>query len=64
MTKPTKHDLMKELESNTTADDYITPTHWNDMPSGYIVDIMAIVRKLKTSSMSSFGLRGIVQSVN
>ena len=55
MTKPTKHELMKELESKITADDYIAPTQWKDMPTGYIVDVMANVRKLKTSSMSTFG---------
>jgi len=54
MTKPTKHELMKELESKITADDYIAPTQWKDMPTGYIV-VMANVRKLKTSSMSTFG---------
>ena len=45
---------MKELESKITADDYIAPTQWKDMPTGYIV-VMANVRKLKTSSMSTFG---------
>jgi len=53
MTK--KHELMKELESKITADDYIAPTQWKDMPTGYIVDVMANVRKLKTSSLSTFG---------
>jgi len=46
---------MKELESKITADDYIAPTQWKDMPTGYIVDVVANVRKLKTSSMSTFG---------
>ena len=55
MKKPTKHELVKELESNITAGDYIAPTHWTDMPTGYIVDVMAYVRKLKTSSMNTFG---------
>jgi len=32
MTKPTKHELMTELESKITADDYIAPTQWKDMP--------------------------------
>jgi len=55
MMKPTKHELMKELESKITADDYIAPTQWKDMPTRYTVDVMANVRKLKTSSMSTFG---------
>ena len=55
MKKPTKHDLVKELESNITAVDYIAPTHWTGVPIGYIVDVMAYVRKLKTSSMNTFG---------
>ena len=55
MMKPTKHELMKELESKISADDYITPTQWKDMPTGYIVDVMANVQKLKTSSISTFG---------
>ena len=46
---------MKELESKITADDYIVPTQWKDVRTGYIVDFMANVRKLKTSSMSTFG---------
>jgi len=46
---------MKELESKITADDYIAPTQWKDIPAGYIVDVMANVRKLKTSSMKTFG---------
>ena len=46
---------MRELESNITAYDYIAPAHWTDIPTGYIVDVMAYVRKLKTSSMSTFG---------
>jgi len=37
MTKPTKHELMEELESKITADDYIAPMQWKDMPTGYIV---------------------------
>ena len=55
MKKPTKHELVRELESNITADDYIAPTHWTDILTGYIVDVMAYARKLKTSSMSTFG---------
>ena len=31
------------------------PTQWKDMLNGYIVDVMANVRKLKTSSLSTFG---------
>ena len=46
---------MKEVESKITADDYIAPMQWKHMPTGYIVDVMANVRKLKTSSMSTFG---------
>ena len=32
MMKPTKHELMKELESTITADDYIAPTQWICQP--------------------------------
>ena len=31
MKKPTKHELVRELESNITADDYIAPTHWTEI---------------------------------
>ena len=55
MKKPTKHELVKELEGNITSRDYISPTQWKDVPTGYIVDVMAYVRKLKTSSMNTFG---------
>jgi len=34
MTKPTKHELMKGLESTITADDYTAPTQWKDAPLG------------------------------
>lgn len=54
MKKLTKLELLKELQSNITAGGYIAPTHWTDMPTGYIVDVMAYVRKLKTSSMNTF----------
>ena len=47
MKKPTNNDLGKELESKIRAVDYIAPTHWTGMPTGYIVDVMAYVRKLK-----------------
>ena len=55
MKKPTKHELVRELELNITADDYIARTHWTDIPTEYIVDVMAYVRKLKNSSMNTFG---------
>ena len=55
MQKPTKHELVKELELNITACDYIAPTHRTDMPTAYTVDVLAYVRKLKTSSMNTFG---------
>lgn len=55
MKKPTKHELVKELEGSITAGDYISPTQWKDLPTGYIVDVMAYVRKLPTSSMNTFG---------
>lgn len=38
--------ILTELESNITADDYIAPTHWTNIPTGCIVDVMAYVRKL------------------
>ena len=55
MKKSTKHELVKELEFNITACDYIAPTHWTDKPTAYIVDVMAYVGKLKTSFMNTFG---------
>jgi hypothetical protein len=51
MKKTNKHELVKELEGNITEGDYISPTQWKDLPTGYIVDVMAYVRKLKTSSI-------------
>ena len=55
MTKPTKHELVKELEGNLSETDYIAPMQWEALPTGYIVDVMANMRKLKTSSMETFG---------
>ena len=55
MKKPSKHELVKELEKNLEQGDYIPQAKWTDMPTGYIVDVMANVRKLPTSSISTFG---------
>ena len=36
-------------------DDYILPSLWANMTTGYIVDVMAYVRKIPLSSISDFG---------
>ena len=55
MKKTAKHELLKELESNLVPDDYIFPSLWANMTTGYIADVMAYVRKILLSSISEFG---------
>ena len=56
MKKPSKHELVQELETNLDKDAvYIPQAKWTDMPTGYVVDVMANVRKVPTSSISTFG---------
>lgn len=54
MKRPTKHELVKGLESNITSGDQIAPTHWTDMTTGFIVNVIGYVRKLKTSFFNTF----------
>jgi len=55
MKKPSKHELVKELETNLEQVDYKPVAEWTDMRTGYIIDVMANVRKVPTSSISTFG---------
>lgn len=53
MVKPQKHELVKVLESKLTEDDYILAKQWPTSPTGYIIDVMANVRK--TTAATTFG---------
>jgi hypothetical protein len=55
MKKPVKYELMKELEKKLQPSDYIHPSEWADMPTGYVIDVMAYVRKIPFSSITTFG---------
>jgi len=53
--KPSKHELVKELETNLAQADYIPQAKWTDMPTDYIVDAVAHLQKVPTSSFGFFG---------
>ena len=52
-TKPTKHELVKVLESKLTENDYIGTNEWPAAPTVYIIDVMASVRKI--TAVKTFG---------
>ena len=55
MKKPSKHELIKDLVTNLEESDYISRAEWSTMPTGYVVDVMANVRKVPTASIATFG---------
>ena len=52
MTKPNKSLLLKELESYLSPDDY---SYSNCSNASFIVDVMAIIRKVNLTNHSNFG---------
>ena len=55
MTDPKKRLLAVELEKNLSAETYITPHQWPNIPNSYIVDVMAYARKVPLQSHKTFG---------
>ena len=53
MTTTTKSSLVHELEKQLKTGDQTTPS--TTMKTGYIVDVMANIRKMKTSNVRTFG---------
>lgn len=53
MKKPSKHELVKELETNLEKAACIPQAEWTDMPTGYIVDVMANVHRRSGPSVNS-----------
>lgn len=51
MTKPSKSDLLKELEANLKPDDY---RYAHQKNSSFIIDVMANVRKVGVAGQSNF----------
>ena len=55
MTKATKSQIVQELEKHLDEDCPKTPTTSDSAKTGYIVDVMANVRKIKQKDSSNFG---------
>lgn len=53
MTRTTKSSIVHELEKQLKTGDQTTPS--TAMKTGYIVDVMSNVRKMKTSNVRTFG---------
>ena len=46
MTKPIKIILVQELGKKLSADDYVSPTHWELCQSTSLVEVMASFRNM------------------
>jgi len=55
MTKATKSQIVQELEKHLGEDCPKTPPTSDSAKTGYIVDVMANVRKIKQKASSHFG---------
>ena len=54
MVKPNKSELCTELEKKLKDNDYLMAPRWIDNGTVYIVDVMAWLRHMRTSSLTTF----------
>jgi hypothetical protein len=50
-----KYLLGKELESNLKHEDMTLPYQWPEMESAYLIDVMSVLRKIRTKDLETFG---------
>ena len=55
MTKPNKSELCSALEKHFEKEDYMPPSEWMPLNTVTIIDVMAGVRRIQVSRMSTFG---------
>ena len=55
MTKTTKSALVQELEARLNKDDVTTMAKASSRKTAHLVDVMACVRKIKTTELKTFG---------
>jgi len=55
MKKPAKYELCQELEKKLQPGDYISKKEWTSIPSAWIIDVMATIRGVKTTTLKTFG---------
>lgn len=54
MTKPTKSELIIELEKSLKKSEYKIPSKWEPLSSAVMVDVMANIRKVSTKNLTLF----------
>ena len=55
MKRPVKSMLIQEVEKYLSPEDYVSPSHWHQSKTTFLVDVMACIRRLTVKRLNTFG---------